>query len=149
MENGRELTIARYTTGTPAGATQQQNAANYSFVCGARSRSFDMSAEEIDRTIPNCLDPSQPVVASSKPGRQRRQFKCSGIMILNAQGKAMLDDARLARLNYYNISVPGYGDFSGLYSVSTSLAGEMEDDMTYDATFTLADASTELFEADV
>ncbi|MCA0027337.1 MULTISPECIES: hypothetical protein [unclassified Mesorhizobium] len=142
MELGRTLTIARHEDNTPTLATDP---AEYAFVCGGRSRSFDMSANRFDRTVPDFTNPGAPLVKAEGSGIQNRTFQISGLQINNTAGLGMLEDARQARDWYYLISVPGWGDFSGRYNVSITLAGELEGDMTYDASFSLADGATEAF----
>ena len=145
--DGRTLTIARIKTTAPADVDAPL-ASEFDYVCGMHARSLDLSANPVDTTIPDCENPGAPLVNSQESGRQNRQFQGSGLIVVNDVTKAMLEDARLAKKSWYMIAVPGWGTFAGIYSVSASLSGDMEDKLQYNLTFTLADGGSEVFTAE-
>lgn len=127
QQNARELVIKREgdTPGT------------FVFVCGIRTRTFQMSNAQIDNTVPACDDPSKPIVASAMPGRQTITFSGDGLFDSDAVGKSVADDARLQRTNRnYQVIVPGYGMFEGPFFVSDfEWSGDMEDPLAFSATW--------------
>lgn len=129
QQNARELVIKRGDGGSPS--------ETFTFVCGMRTRSFQMSNAQIDTTVPSCDDPSQPIVATARPGRQTIQFSGDGLFDSDAVGKAVADDARLQRTTInYQVVVPGYGTFEGPFFVSDfQWNGDMEDPLAFSATF--------------
>ncbi len=139
-QNARELVIKREDS--PGSGT-------FTFVCGFRTRSFQMSNAQIDTTVPNCADPAQPIVATAKPGRQTIQFSGDGLFDNNTIGKAVADDARLQNTTInYQVIVPGYGTFEGTFFVADfEWSGEMEDDLGFSATFIPLDNSNLTFTA--
>lgn len=131
QQNARELVIKRY------------NGANFDFVCGIRTRSMPISNAQIDTTVPDCTDPSQPISATAKPGRQTLSFTGDGLFD-NAQiGKDVADDARLQRITDYQIIVPGYGTFEGAFMVGDfEFSGDMEDPLAFSATWVPTETPT-------
>ena len=127
QQNGRELVIKRGDGASPE---------NFDFVCGIRTRSMPISNAQIDTTVPDCEDPSLPIVATAQPGRQTLSFTGDGLFD-NAQiGKDVADDARLQRITNYQIVVPGYGTFEGPFMVGDfEFSGEMEDPLAFSATW--------------
>ncbi|MBN9010811.1 MAG: phage tail protein, partial [Rhizobiales bacterium] len=61
----------------------------FTSVCGLRSRSFSLSNNEVDTTVPDCDDPGAVVQKSSTPGIQDRTFQGAGLFTNNAAGKAL------------------------------------------------------------
>lgn len=141
QQNARELVIKRETE-TPG---------TFEFVCGFRTRSFTMSNAQIDTTVPSCTDPSLPIVATARPGRQTIQFSGDGLFDNDAVGKKVADDARLQNTTInYQIVVPGYGTFEGPFFISDfEFSGDMEDPMAFSATFIPLDNSNLTFTAAV
>lgn len=137
-QNARELVVKR---------EDSAGSGTFSFVCGIRTRSFQMSNAQIDTTKPNCTDPSQPIIATAKPGRQTIQFSGDGLFSNNTVGKAVADDARLQRTTInYQVIVPGYGIFEGPFFVADfQWSGEMEDDLNFSATWIPLDNSSLTF----
>ena len=124
QQQGKELVIKRW------------NGTSFVFVCGVRTRSMTISNAQIDTTVPDCDDPSQPLVNTSVPGRQTITFSGDGLFDNADVGKAVADDARLQSLTDYQIIVPGYGTFEGEFMISDfEFGGEMEDQMTFSATW--------------
>lgn len=128
QQNARELVIKRESGNSPG---------VFQFVCGFRTRSFQMSNAQIDTTVPSCSDPSQPIVATAKPGRQTIQFQGDGLFDTDAIGKSVADDARLQRTDVnYQVIIPGYGQFEGKFFISEfQWSGDMEDQLAFSATF--------------
>lgn len=128
QQNARELVIKRESDTTPG---------TFVFVCGFRTRTFSMSNAQIDTTVPNCADPSQPIVATAIPGRQTLSFSGDGLFDNDEVGKAVADDARLQRTDKnYQVVIPGYGTFEGPFFVGDfEWSGEMEERMAFSASF--------------
>lgn len=134
QQNARELVIKRGDGASPE---------VFSFVCGIKTRTFSMSNASIDTTVPNCADPSAPIVATARPGRQTITFSGDGLFDSNIAGKAIADDAREQNIDVnYTVIVPGYGEFSGPFFISDfQWNGDMEDPLAFSATWTPLDAS--------
>jgi TP901-1 family phage major tail protein len=125
QQNARELVIKR---GDGAGPEV------FTFVCGMQTRTFTMSNASIDTTVPNCSDPSLPIVATARPGRQTLEFSGDGLFDNAAVGKAVADDARNQSETNYEIIVPGYGTFSGPFFIADfNWSGSMEDPLKFSA----------------
>lgn len=117
-------------------------------VCGFRARSFNLSANEVDTTVPSCTSPGDIPQKTSTPGILDQSFSGSGLFDNDVAGKQMLDDARQGNVRNYEIVVPGYGTFTGPYGIfDLELSGEMEGNMEFSATFRQTGAVT--FEAEV
>jgi len=124
---GRELLIKAGDGGSPE---------LFSNVCGIRTRSFNLSANEVDTTVPDCDNPGNLPQKTSAPGILDQSFSGSGLFTNTAAGKQMLDDARTGTGRNYQVVVPGYGTFEGPYAIfELELSGEMEGDMEFSATF--------------
>lgn len=119
------------------------------FVCGLRTRSFSMSSAQVDTTVPNCNDPSLPIVATARPGRQTLSFSGDGLFDTDEVGIAVADDARLQRTDVvYQVIVPGYGTFEGPYFVADfEFSGDMEDPLAFSASWVPLDNSQLTFTA--
>ncbi len=140
QQNARELVIKRGDAGSPE---------NFTFVCGMRTRSFQMSNAQVDTTVPSCADPSAPIVATARPGRQTIQFSGDGLFDNDAVGKAVADDARTQSITRnYQVIVPGYGTFEGPFFISDfEWSGDMEDPLAFSATWIPLDNSNLTFTA--
>lgn len=134
QQNARELVIKRGDGASPEA---------FAFVCGIRTRTFSMSNASIDTTVPSCDDPSAPIVATARPGRQTITFSGDGLFDSNASGKAIADAARNQDIDTnYQVIVPGYGTFEGPFFISDfEWSGDMEDPLAFSATWTPLDAS--------
>lgn len=128
QQNARELVIKRGDGASPE---------VFTFVCGIRTRSFQMANAQIDTTVPSCENPANPIVATARPGRQTITFSGDGLFDSDEIGKAVADDARLQRIDVnYQVIVPGYGTFEGPFFVSDfQWNGDMEDPMAFSATW--------------
>lgn len=142
QQDAKELVIKRGDGASPE---------VFSFVCGIRTRTFSMSNASIDTTVPNCTDPSLPIVATARPGRQTITFSGDGLFDSNAAGKAIADAAREQDIETnYQVIVPGYGTFEGPFFISDfQWSGDMEDPLAFSATWTPLDASQLTFTPEV
>lgn len=138
QQNARELVIKRGDGASPE---------VFTFVCGLRTRTFQMSNAQIDTTVPSCEDPSQPIVATARPGRQTITFSGDGLFDSNAVGKLVADDARNQVVDAnYKVIVPGYGEFTGPFFVSDfQWNGDMEDPLAFSATWVPLDGDSLTF----
>lgn len=133
QQDAKELVIERGDGASPE---------VFTFVCGIRSKTFTMANASIDTTVPNCDDPSAPIVATARPGRQTLTFQGDGLFDNAEVGKDVFDDARLQRETNYRITIPGVGSFDGPFFVSDySNSGDMEDPLAFSATWIPLDAS--------
>lgn len=142
QHNARDLVIKRGDGASPE---------VFSFVCGIRTRTFSMSNASIDTTVPNCEDPSLPIVATARPGRQTITFSGDGLFDDNVTGKLVIDDVRNQAIDVnYQVIVPGVGQFEGPFFISDfQLNGDMEDPLAFSATWTPLDASQLTFTPEV
>jgi TP901-1 family phage major tail protein len=115
----------------------------FTSMCGFRARSFSMSSNEVDTTVPDCDDPGGVVQKTSVPGISDRTFAGTGLFDNDDTGKAVADAARLATVSNYQVIVPGYGTFQGPYIITDfQWSGEMEGNMEFQATFKPSGALT-------
>ena len=135
LQNGRELVIKRSTVADGTGTRV--------FVCGLTESNFSIANADIDTTRPNCDDPSLPIVATSYPGRQTLEFSGSGIADNDAVGRIILDDARLQRRVTYEIIIPGFGSYVGIFAVyDYAYQGTMEEPLGFSGTWRPTDSET-------
>lgn len=121
---------------------------SFVYTCGFRSRNFSMSVNEVDTTVPDCADPSLAVQKTSIGGIVDRTFSGSGLFDNDAVSKLVADDARLARVTNYEVTVPGYGAFKGPFILTDfQFTGDMEGDMEFSVTFKPSGALTFTAEA--
>jgi predicted secreted protein len=134
QQNGRELVIKRSATADGTGTKV--------FVCGMRTRSWTIGNAEVDTTVPNCDDPSLPIVATSTFGRQTLEFSGDGLADNDAAQLMVHDDARLQRIVPYEVVIPGYGTYVGPMGVyDFAFSADMEEPLGFSATWRPADAS--------
>lgn len=108
-----------------------------------------MSNASIDTTVPNCEDPSLPIVATARPGRQTLTFNGDGLFDSNEAGNAVADDVRNQTETNYQVVVPGYGMFEGPFFISDfNWNGGMEDPLKFSATWVPLDNSRLTFTAE-
>lgn len=108
----------------------------FSNLCGLTTRSFSMSANDVDTTIPNCENPGGPVIKTGEPGIQSRTFSGSGKFVSGANSKKLLDHVRAGEIFRGQIVVPGDGTYTGPWYVTDwEFSGEMEGNMDFSATF--------------
>lgn len=111
----------------------------FSNVCGVQTRSFNLSASEIDTTIPDCENPGNAVVRTAEPGIVNRTFNGSGKWVSGANSSLLLDHVTNATTFSAQVIVPGLGEYEGEWMVSEfEFSGEMEGNMDFSATFVAA-----------
>ena len=120
----------------------------FNSLCGLITRSFNMSANDVDTTIPDCANPGNTPQKTGVPGIKNRTFTGSGKFVAGADTTTFMGYVSAATAFNAKVVVPGYGTFTGSWYVTDfSLGGEMEGTMTFDATFMAAGELT--FEAEV
>ena len=108
-------------------------------LCGIKTRSFNMSANQVDTTVPDCNNPGGPVQQTSVPGITQRTFTGSGKFVSGGTQKILLDHVRAATVFNAEVVVPGDGEYAGPWMVSDfEFSGEDEGNMDFSATFTAA-----------
>lgn len=96
----------------------------FTTLSGFRDRSFDLTTNEVDTTAQDASAPTNvPPQKTSAPGLQSRSFNVDLSFEDDVSGKETLDDARLARVNNYQVIWPGYGTFEGPF-FWTSFTGD-------------------------
>jgi predicted secreted protein len=108
-------------------------------VCGIQTRSFNLSATEVDTTIPDCVNPGNAVVRTAEPGIVNRTFSGSGKFVSGATSDILMDHVNAATVFNAQVVVPGLGEYEGSWMVSEfEFSGEMEGNMDFNATFVAA-----------
>jgi TP901-1 family phage major tail protein len=120
----------------------------FSALCGIQTRSFNMSANEVDTTIPDCLNPSATPQRTAEPGIKNRTFSGSGKFVKSASSTAFMQHVNDASVFNAEVVVPGLGTYTGPWFVSEfEFSGEQEGNMDFSATFVAAGPLA--FEAEV
>lgn len=110
-------------------------------ICGIQTRSFNLSANEVETTIPDCEDPSKAVQRTAEPGIVNRTFSGSGKFVSGANSATLMTHVREATSFNAKVIVPGEGTYTGAWFVSEfEFSGEMEGNMDFSATFVAAGA---------
>jgi TP901-1 family phage major tail protein len=118
------------------GVTPTETFAN---LCGLKTRSFNLSANEVDTTIPDCNNPGQAVQKTSEPGIVNRTFSGSGAFVSGGTQAILMTHVREATIFNAQVVVPGEGEYEGPWMVSDfEFSGEMEGNMEFSATFSAA-----------
>lgn len=108
-------------------------------VCGIQTRSFNLSATEVDTTIPDCENPGNAVVRTAEPGIVNRTFSGSGKFVSGATSDILMDHVNAATVFNAQVVVPGLGEYEGSWMISEfEFSGEMEGNMDFNATFVAA-----------
>lgn len=111
----------------------------FSNICGIQTRSFNLSASEVDTTIPDCENPENAVQRTAEPGIVNRTFTGSGKFVSGANSATMMGHVRNATVFNAQVVVPGEGEYEGAWFVSEfEFSGEMEGNMDFNATFVAA-----------
>lgn len=117
-------------------------------ICGLTTQSFNLSANDVDTTVPDCTDPGATPVKTGMPGILSRTFTGSGKFIKSAKMTAFMQHIIDGTVFNAKVIVPGLGSFSGpWYTTSFEFSGGMEGSMEFNATFNAGGALT--FEAEV
>ncbi|MBL0934841.1 MAG: phage tail protein [Rhizobiaceae bacterium] len=120
----------------------------FSNLCGIVTRSFNMSANEVDTTIPDCTNPENTPQRTVEPGIKNRTFSGSGKFVKSANTTAFMQHVIDATKFNAEVVVPGLGEFTGEWMVSEfEVSGEQEGNMDFSATFVAAGALTFTAEA--
>ncbi|MGH0220817.1 phage tail tube protein [Sinorhizobium meliloti] len=115
----------------------------FSNLCGLKTRSFNMSANEVDTTIPSCTNPGGPVQKTSRPGISNRTFSGSGAFVAGAAMSAFMGYVRGSTAFNAQVVVPGDGTYEGSWMVTDfEFSGDVEPNMEFTATFVAADELT-------
>jgi TP901-1 family phage major tail protein len=111
----------------------------FSNLCGLKTRSFNLSANEVDTTVPDCANPGNAVQKTSEPGIVNRTFSGSGAFVSGTVAAALMTHVREATVFNAQVVVPGEGTYEGSFMVSDfEFSGEMEGNMEFSATFVAA-----------
>lgn len=112
-------------------------------LCGLKTRSFSLSANEIDTTVPSCTNPGGPVEGTSRPGISKKTFTGAGAYMSSTAQKAFNTHIVNATVFNAKIIVPEFGTFTGPYFVTNyELDGDVENNMGFNASFVPAEAAT-------
>ncbi|HWM82946.1 MAG TPA: phage tail tube protein [Pseudolabrys sp.] len=115
------------------------NAGEYDNLCGLKTRSFNLSANEVDTTTPDCENPGGPVQKTAEPGIVNRSFAGSGTFISGEVAARLMSHVRAGSIFDGQAVVPGDGTYTGPWMVSDfEYSGEMEGTLEFSGTFTAA-----------
>lgn len=108
-------------------------------LCGLTTRSFNMSANEVDTTVTDCENPANTPQKTAEPGIKNRTFSGSGKFIKSTANTAFMAHVTDATKFNAKVIVPGLGTYTGPWFVSEfEFSGEMEGNMEFNATFVAA-----------
>lgn len=108
-------------------------------LCGLTTRSFNMSANEVDTTIGNCENPAETPQKTAEPGIKNRTFSGSGKYVAKAETGAFITHVNNATKFNAKVIVPGLGTYTGSWFVSDfEFSGELEGNMDFSSTFVAA-----------
>jgi TP901-1 family phage major tail protein len=108
-------------------------------LCGLTTRSFNMSANEVDTTITDCENPENTPQKTAEPGIKNRTFSGSGKFVKSTNNTAFMVHVNDATKFNAKVIVPGLGTYTGPWFVSEfEFSGEMEGNMDFNATFVAA-----------
>lgn len=109
-------------------------------LCGIKTRSFNLSANSVDTTIPSCTNPGGPVQKTGRPGISSRTFSGSGNFVKNAASATFLNKVRNSEAFEAQVVVPGDGTYEGSwFATDFQFSGDVEPNMEFSATFEAAD----------
>ena len=112
-------------------------------LCGIQTRSFNMSANDVDTTIPDCTNPGATPQKTGVPGIKNRTFTGSGTFVAGANQTAFMAYVTNATVFNAKVIVPGLGTFTGAWYVTDfTLNGDQEGTMGFDGTFMAGGALT-------
>ncbi|WP_342588368.1 phage tail tube protein [Phyllobacterium phragmitis] len=105
-------------------------------LCGFKTQTFNLSASEVDTTIPNCLSPGDAVQRTIEPGIVNRTFSGTGAFVSGGTQAILMGHVRGGTVFNAEVIVPGDGEYAGSWMVSEfEFSGEMEGNMEFSATF--------------
>jgi TP901-1 family phage major tail protein len=132
QQTGRLLLIQIGDGGSPETFTN---------LCGLQTRSFNMSANDVDTTIPDCDNPGNTPQKTGVPGIKNRTFTGSGKFVAGDAQNTFMGYVTAATAFNAKVIVPGLGTFTGSwYVTSFELTGEQEGTMGFNGTFNAAGA---------
>ena len=132
---GRLLLIKMGNGGTPTEL--------FNNLAGFKARSFNLSANEVDTTIPNKAAPGGVAQKTTVPGISSRQFSGSGQFVKDADTTLFMAKVRNAEIFNAEVVVPGDGSYKGPWMASEfELSGDVEGNMEFSATISAAGALT-------
>ncbi len=121
---------------------------NFKNLCGLTTRSFNMSANEVDTTIGSCTNPAETPQKTAEPGIKSRTFTGSGKYVSGADTSKFIQHVTDATVFNAEVVVPGLGTFTGPWFTSDfEFSGELEGNMDFSGTFVAAGRLA--FEAEV
>ena len=108
-------------------------------LCGITTRSFNMSANSVDTTIPDCNNPEATPQKTGVPGIKQRTFTGSGKFVAGADSATFINHVNDATIFNARVIVPGLGTYTGPWFVTDfEFSGEAEGMMDFSATFEAA-----------
>ncbi|NTG48970.1 phage major tail protein, TP901-1 family [Agrobacterium rhizogenes] len=117
-------------------------------LCGLTTRNFNLSANEVDTTTPDCVNPGDTPQKTSDAGILSRTFTGQGKYVKGANTNAFMNRVINGEKFNATVIVPGLGSFVGPWIVTNfELGGEMEGTMTFNGTWTAAGKLTFTAEA--
>ena len=116
----------------------------YSALCGFKTSTFNMSANSVDTTVPDCENPGAVPQKTSIAGILSRTFSGSGKFIKSANSTAFIADVIAGTQIDAEVAVPGVGAFTGMWAVTSYEFSnpDMEGTLEFSATFEAASALT-------
>ncbi|MFT4162474.1 phage tail tube protein [Shinella sp.] len=124
---GRTLLIKITDDGSPA---------QFNNFCGMKTRSFTLSSDRVDTTVPNCANPGGKVVQTSRPGVQAVSFTGAGKVIVGANTSAFMGYVRDNEPFAAQVVVPGDGTYEAQWVVTNfELSGDETNTMEFSATW--------------
>ncbi|MCI0999204.1 phage tail protein [Ochrobactrum sp. C6C9] len=108
-------------------------------LCGLKTTSFNMSANEVDTTVRDCANPAATPQKTAEPGIKNRTFTGNGKFIKSDETAVFVQHVINATKFNAQVVVPGMGTFTGPWFVSDyELSGEDEGNMDFSGTFIAA-----------
>lgn len=108
-------------------------------LCGLNTRSFNMSANEVDTTITDCVNPENTPQRTAEPGIKNRTFSGAGKLVKSPEMTAFMEHVNDATVFNAKVIVPGLGTYTGPWFVSEfEFSGESEGNLDFNATFVAA-----------
>lgn len=108
-------------------------------LCGITTRNFNMSADSVDTTIPDCVNPGATPQKTAVPGVKQRTFTGSGKFVAGANSATFISYVNDATIFNARVIVPGLGSYTGAWFVTNfEFSGESAGMMDFSATFEAA-----------
>lgn len=134
QQKGRELIIKIGDGGDPETFTN---------FAGLQTRSFNLSVNEVETTVPDKDDPGEVVQRTATAGIRSQSFSGDGLFDNDTESQTAVDAALNGTPINAQVVVPGVGTFEGPWIISgLEFSGGMEDNLGFSATFSASDALT-------